>query len=43
MLWSMMDKTPNHAMERTAGSHGKEELGIMKDETAATRRPASRR
>jgi len=30
----------NHAMERTAGSHGKEELRIVEQ---ATRFPASRR
>jgi hypothetical protein len=36
-------KRSNQAMQRTAGSHGKEDLRIMKDETAATRSPASRR
>ena len=38
-----LPQASNHPMERTAGSHGKEELGFMKDEIAATRSPTSRR
>src|SRR4051812_27796925 len=30
---------PDQAMQRTAGSHGKHDFGIMEDETAATRGP----